>query len=177
MLPEELTGPGLSIQFTDATEFLENARSKYPTLTEDFVLQICFEHADRFNQYFPKFSFDEHSVINRKVNAEWIRGNVRYDDNKDLTEFWRDQFNQFYKTKEACHYPIFRHMVKELTWPFPPVIVENRFGIEVLGSPMNLGSPYHLIEGTHRTSYLLTMLENRIINGGSMHDVLEIVRA
>jgi hypothetical protein len=67
MLPEELIGPGLSIQFTDATEFLENARSKYPTLTEDFVLQICFEHADRFSQYFPKFSFDEHSVINRKV--------------------------------------------------------------------------------------------------------------
>lgn len=65
-------------------------------------------------------------------------------------------------------------MIKNGTWPFPPVIIEEGFA-RLLGAEGKIGSPYYLIEGTHRTSYARRMLELGLTATSLIVEVIEIM--
>lgn len=159
MLPIELHGPGKVIAFESPDAFLSANRVQYPNLDPDFILQICFEHPARFDALFPGFEPSRHEARRVRRTAGWVYENVRYDDNQDI-DFWFSHFDsQFSSRQRECE--IFTHMVNEGEWPFPPVIIEAAFGA-TLGAT-RLGKPYHLIEGTHRVSYLRRMVQLRLV--------------
>ena len=112
----------------------------------------------------------------RRITARWLKDNVRYDDGESM-EFGRffaehvDEYDSV--TKRGM--PMVKDMIAKGTWPFRPIIVEHDFGTKNLGSEYDLGSPYHLYEGCHRTSYLLRMLRLGYITPDSVHEILEVV--
>ena len=151
--------------------FLRENRDRYPNLDPDFILQICFEHPDRFDDLLPAFDPKEHSAVRGERSLGWIYDNVRYDHNAEL-DFWYEQFDRF---RESGHtgYEIYTHMVRTGTWPFPPVIIEAGFAMS-LGAPEDVGQPYHLIEGTHRVSYARRMMELGLTDRARSVEVVEL---
>jgi hypothetical protein len=81
-----------------------------------------------------------------------------------MTE-WGWQYDQFKSRNQD--YMIYQRMAKDLTPPFPPVVVATESladdGWRVYGRDL------HLIEGTHRLSYLGRMLELGEILPTSLH--------
>ncbi len=174
MLPKNLNGPGTLFTPEAASAFIARAHDRYPQLPKDFVSQACYEHADRFDEYFPLFDVAKHAVIERKVTSDWVYHNLRYDENESLESdnFYGWQYEEYLNS--GSDYSIFVEMKKNKTWPFAPIIVESSFAMSELGSNSTLGSPYHLFEGTHRVSYLLKMLSLDLIKSHSLHKVFEI---
>jgi hypothetical protein len=126
-------------------------------------------------EYFPLFDIECHLVMEREVTADWIANNIRYDDGDSLEsdKFYGCHFDQN-PPRERKGFEVYNFMIQNLTWAFPPIIVEANFGVNVLGCGFKLGAPYHLFEGTHRASYLLKMRELKLLSGDSRHTILEI---
>lgn len=159
MLPAELHGPALTLAYAGADrvlEFLHHNVGRYPHLDRDFILQICFEHPDRFDGLFPRFDVELHTALRITRSAAWIADNVRYD-RGETVDFWCDRFHALLARDETSD-EIFGPLLLNGTWHFPPVVVESNFALS-LGAPRDIGRPYYLIEGTHRLSYLRAMLE------------------
>lgn len=175
MLPENLRGPCQCIYFPDGESFLEKAFAAYPGLHPDFLRQACCEHPDRMDAFFPLFDIEVHPVVEREVTADWVAKNVRYDDGESLEGdgFYGFHFAQN-PPRERMGLEVYNFMIQNLTWPFSPIIVESGFAEKALGCDFQLGSPFHLFEGTHRVSYLLKMLSLGLISGDSRHSILEI---
>lgn len=164
MLPAELHGPSLTLAYAGAdrvAEFLHHNRHRYPHLDRDFILQICFEHPDRFDGLFPRFDVDRHSALRITRSAVWIADNVRYD-HGETVDFWCDRFHSLLG-RGATSDEVSGPMLRNGMWHFPPVVVESSFALS-LGAPDDIGTPYYLIEGTHRLSYLRAMLELEMIS-------------
>ena len=64
-------------------------------------------------------------------------------------------------------------MMKTGTWPFPPVVIEAGFA-RSLGAPTYIGRPFHLIEGTHRVSYALRMMEVGLVERTKPVEIIEV---
>ena len=175
MLPPNLRGPCMRIDWPEAEVFLEAAFAVYPRLHPDFIRQACCEHPDRMDSFFPDFDLNLHEVVEREVTADWIAENVRYDDGESLES---DEFYGFHfdadPPREKRGFEVYNYMIRNLAWSFPPIVVNAGFAKESLGCPFGLGYPFHLFEGTHRISYLLKMLSLGLLHGISKHTVLEI---
>ena len=173
MLPAELKGPGKAIAFESPDTFVLENRARYPDLDPDFLLQICFEHPGRFNDLLPRFDPRRHVARRIRRTAGWVYDNVRYDDNQDL-DFWFSHFDSQFSSGRS-DYEIFTQMVEHGEWPFPPVIIDAAFAL-TLGAPESIGRPYHLVEGTHRVSYLRRMLQRGLISREKSLPVIEVTQ-
>lgn len=151
--------------------FLRENRERYPNLDPDFILQICFEHPDRFNDLLPAFDPEKHSAVRVEKSVGWVYDNVRYDDNAAL-DFWYEHFDALRESGNA-DYEVFTHMMRTGAWPFPPVIVEAGFAVR-LGTPEDVGKPFHLIEGTHRVSYARRMIELGLTDRTRAVEIIEL---
>ncbi len=141
------------------------------TIDRDFLSSICLEHFDRFNRCFPEFDINKHRVERVSFTAEQIYSEVRYDDNKPL-DFWYFQVDDYLNGTSRLTYPPLEYCLKNRTWSFSPVVIDHAFGCELGGC--RLGHPYHLIEGTHRVSFINRLLELNIIDASSTHEMLII---
>lgn len=171
MLPNDLIGPGLTIDYANSSDFLDRNRSAYPFLDPDFILQICYEHPTRFNELLPGFDVNLHNARRIGKTTGWIRENVRYDNSEEL-DFWFEHFDSL-ASHANPQYEIYVSMIKNGTWPFPPVVISAAVAAN-LGAPPFIGRPYHLIEGTHRISYLLRMLQKGMISELGVHDLIAV---
>lgn len=171
MLPSKLHGPGKVVHFEPPDAFLAENASRFPNLDPDFILQICFEHPDRFDDLFPRFDPAVHDAVRVTRTAGWVYDNVRYDDDEE-PDFWSIQFDDYLRNGESA-YSVFAHMVKNRTWPFPPVIIEASFAVE-LGASGRLGKPYYLNEGTHRVSYMRRMVQLGMVSREEGAEVIEV---
>lgn len=141
------------------------------TIDLDFLSSICLEHFDRFNRNFPRFDVHNHKIERVALSADQIYSDVRYDDNKPL-DFWYFQVDDYLSGASTLNYPQLKHCIEHKQWTFCPVIVEHGFGCEFGGR--RLGSPFHLIEGTHRVSFINRLLELGDIAGDSLHEFITI---
>jgi hypothetical protein len=172
VLPPCLRGPGKTIDFESPAVFLAENAARFPRLDPDFILQICFEHPDRFDRLFPLFDPGVHAAVRVRVSVGWVYEMVRYDYSEE-PDFWAKQFDTFLREGEA-EYSIFTSMVQTGTWPFPPVVVAAPFAAE-LGGDAHLGEPYHLVEGTHRVSYMRRMVQRGMLLRSSTTKVINLV--
>lgn len=170
MLPELLHGPGLVLGRSPDVTFLKAATARYPELDRDFILQICYEHPARFDRYLPGFDPDIHVARRGTRNTQWIRRNIRYDRNEELDFHW-SHFNEHLAGRRSGYW-VFDSMIREETWPFPPVVISESFALELGAAPQIVGGPYWLIEGTHRVSYLLRMYDIGRVSGSAEHPII-----
>ena len=157
MLPVALYGPGKAIAFESHDACLLSNHVRFPGLDPDYILQVCFEHPARLDAILPQFDARRHVARRVVKTAGWVYENVRHDDNRDV-DFWFEHFDSQLHSGRS-DYEVFNHMVKHGEWPFPPVVVEASLAAS-LGAPSGIiGKPFHLVEGTHRVSYLRRMIQ------------------
>lgn len=173
MLPLTLRGPGTTLAIKEDPGFVERNAKAFPHLDPDFISQICYEHQRRFNDLYPGFDLEKHAAVRMQRTAAWVKANVRYSGSEDVTAWWAFHVDGFFETGKTDR-PMLQHMLDHGTWPFPPVIAEAPL-VRRLGAAHEPGTPYELIEGTHRTSYLLNLLARGRISPTSLHDLIEIV--
>jgi hypothetical protein len=131
----------------------------------DFLSQICFDHFDNFDGWFPGFDINEITVLPKTVSAQDVYDNVRRGDR--LETHWRWQVNEQLERNFPSGNFVLQHCLDNDTWPSPPVIVDSAYGATLGGT--DLGTPWHLVEGTHRVSYITRLLElGRIVPIASM---------
>jgi hypothetical protein len=161
----------MTVGHHESVRFVTQNAARYPHLDPDFILQVCFEHPKRFDQSFPGFDADKHAAIRANRSVQWVHDNVRYDNNTQI-DFWYTQFDQCLATGKTQS-KVLTHMVTNGNWPFPPVIIEASFA-ETIGGSKNLGTPYHLVEGTHRVSYMRRMLQRGMVQSEALVEVIEL---
>lgn len=129
-----------------------------------FYRQVVYDHFEHFNENYPSFRLEDYLITLKYYSAEQARDLIRYFNN-DSIDFWGEQYDDFERRNYS--YVIYQEMAKNLTPPFPPVLLEPSLLID--GDWRIYGRPLHLIEGTHRVSYLRRMLARRLITPTSMH--------
>lgn len=172
MLPRILRGNGQTFKPGKLwNQYLDSIGELASRLDHDFLSSICYEHFDRFNSMFPKFDLDRHLVIREKFTTKWIYDNVRYDNNQKL-DFHSHMIDDYLHGHNKYNYFVLQDCVNNGTWPFCPVIIEHDFGLSLGGK--NLGSPLHLIEGTHRVCFINRLYELGMVKENKFHEVLVI---
>jgi hypothetical protein len=132
--------------------------------TWEFFRQVVFDHFNAFNQHFPDFNLDDYEPRIEYFTAEQANDDVRFLENKVMDDWERHYDDCAAKNKP---YVIYQEMSKNLTPPFPPVLIHSTHlkdkGWQVYGRP------YQLVEGCHRVSYLRHMLAKLVITPDSRH--------
>jgi len=172
MLPVELKRSGTLYGNNEVWQSYLNSIGDFASsIDHDFLSSICLEHFDRFNSCFPKFDVHKHKIERISLTAKMIYRNVRYGDNKKL-DFWYFQVDECLSGSSNLSYPQLQYCMEYKKWSFCPVIIEHDFGIALGGD--RLGRPFHLIEGTHRVSFINRLFELDVVSGDSLHELLAI---
>ena len=132
-----------------------------------FYRQVPFDHFDKMNGEYFEIDLSRRKMQFVEMTVNEIADRIRYFDNKPL-DFWFESFDSF--PQDNFEYVIYENMTKNLTFPFPPIIIDSI--VLESGEGRDYGHPIHLIEGTHRVSYLLRMLQLRLVEGDSKHTLV-----
>lgn len=135
-----------------------------------FYRQVVFDHWRHFNNELPDFLIEQHQFKISHMTVEEIDQNVRYFGNEELVSLWGEQFDKFYKKNQD--YMVFRYMREHLTPPFPPILLDP--SALKPKKHWDYGRPIHLVEGTHRVSYLIRMAQREIIPWSSHHEFIYV---
>lgn len=172
MLPEVLRQTDTIYRNDEVwNRYLKKVEAYLEILDRDFISQICFEHFDRFNDYFPRFDIHHHRIFRETITTKELYELVFYDKGKRI-DFWYFQMDDYLAGVSKLQYPLLEYCAKHGTWSFPPVLIEGNFG-ETLGS-YELGKPLHLIEGTHRVSFINRLYELARISAEDRHEILMV---
>ncbi len=144
------------------------------TIDHQFLSQICYEHYDRFNDYFPKFDLKKNRIERIQLSTAEIYENVRYDFNDEL-DYWYFMIDDYFDKQKLDifqKYKVLNYVIKNKTWSFPPVVIKNEIA-RTLGNKC-YGEPIHLFEGTHRISFIRRLYEREEIEANSKHELFMI---
>lgn len=137
-----------------------------PEAVRQFYRQVVFDHFEHHNAHYPNFVLEDYEYNIVKFSVKEVEEKFGYFSKKSLVEMWGWQFDGFERKKQGCL--IYSEMSRLKTAPFPPVAIESS---KLEDESWRIyGRPIHLVEGAHRTSYLLRMAERKIISWGSEHD-------
>jgi hypothetical protein len=158
MLPKIFEKKNTSYQHGEVfDDYLRKIGHYADIIDKAFLSQICLEHFELFNNNFPLFDIDSHSIVRIKISAFEIHKNLRYENNEKI-DFFYHMINSCMNGSTSTH-PELHYCLKNLKWSFPPIIIRQLFGEDIGGR--KLGQPYHLIEGCHRVSYINRLYETR----------------
>ena len=129
-----------------------------------FYRQVVYDHFDHFNERYPSIELNDYQLSVCKMTAAEAVASIRFFGNREMT-MWCWQYDEFERKNQD--YFVFRDMRENRTAPFPPVLI-NATKLE--HDCYIYGRPLHLIEGTHRVSYLIRMLQRKLILPNSVHD-------
>ena len=131
--------------------------------TREFFRQVVFDHFNAFNQHFPDFDLDEYVPNIEYFTAKQADGDIKFLENRVMDDHAKD-FDDFFEKRKNPDF-VYQEMVKNLTPPFPPVLIHSKH----LPEWKSYGEPYQLVEGCHRISYLRRMLSRGLITPESSH--------
>ena len=134
-----------------------------------FYRQVVYDHFEHFNEHYPDFVLGDYEIVTQDYTAQEANDLIRYLKNEPI-DYWAEQFDYFAAGNLHFDYIIFNTMSKTGTFPFPPVIIDPK----LIGNKgwNECGRPLHLIEGTHRVSYLRQMLAKGLIKPSSRHQFI-----
>ena len=128
-----------------------------------FLRQVIFDHFSSFNGRFPWFRLEDFDCSFEDWTANEIHLTVRYDRRQDV-DFWYSHIGS------GKPYALLRHMEASLTWRDPPVVFVFPSESQWCADPKL--AAVHLIEGTHRISYLKKLLIDGKVRGQTRHRLL-----
>lgn len=165
MLPERLRPQGFdSAEREEWEQYRERLGLPDDEAVLQFYRQVVYDHFSHFNDHYPDFELGHYAITMLELSAQEASDSIRYFRN-DVVDWWAFQYDEF--ASENKDYIIFQTMSKSGTFPFPPILLDPKL---IKGEHWReCGRPLHLIEGTHRVSYLRHMLEKGLVTAKSMH--------
>ena len=133
--------------------------------TLQFYRQVVYDHFRHFNEHYPDFRLQDYALSLERLTAEQAGDLIRYFHGETMDK-WGEQFDEF--ERRNYDYIIYQRMAKDLTPPFPPIVIEPALLVD--RDWRVYGRPLHLVEGTHRVSYLRRMLARGLILPHSSHE-------
>lgn len=130
-----------------------------------FFHHVIFDHYDSFSSRFPWFNVNSFTFTFEYWSAESIHEKIKYDYGEEL-EFWYQQVD-----RNDQRLTLLQFMVSNLTWPIP-VVIFDFVGLKIDDKFKKRLTEFHLIEGTHRVSYLKRLLCLGKIDPSSAHKIL-----
>ena len=165
MLPSSLRPLGFN---TWEKEEWDEYRSRVPLpddeAIQEFFRQVVYDHFDHFNAHYPDFDIGDYAFHVEHLTAQNAYDDIKFFHNKPLTE-WSLQYDEFKSRNQD--YLIYQRMSVDLTPPFPPILIQSNLLVDK--DWRVYGRDLHLVEGTHRVSYLRRMLELEEIQANSLH--------
>lgn len=137
---------------------------------EQFYRQVVYDHFDHFNDHYPDFELSDYEIGIECLTAQEANERIRFFGNKEMDK-WGQQYDSFEQRNQG--YVIYQKMSKSLTPPFPPILIDSSLLVD--SGWRVYGRPLHLVEGTHRVSYLRRMLERGIIASESRHQFVVLL--
>jgi len=131
-----------------------------------FIQHILFDHFSNFTGRFPLFAIESHNYTFEYWKASRIHKTIKYDFGKEI-DFWYEHV----QTNPDPRLTLLKYMLDEKTWPTPIVIFDSYEEVQKLGDRV---TSVHLIEGTHRVSYLKIMFLKALIGKDSKHKILVV---
>jgi len=150
------------------TDYVNRISLSENTPIREFYRQVVYDHYDHFNEHYPEFEIEEYDFSYISLTVSEIKEKVRYLCNQLVD--WSDLYDKYEKMENNDF--LFQQMSQNHTPPFPPILMDSSSLID--DGWKVYGRPIHLIEGTHRVSYLLHMAEKGIIDWDSQHDFVFI---
>lgn len=140
--------------------------------TLQFFRQVAYDHLDHFNDHYPSFNLADYRIRLEVLTTQEANDQIRFFGNEPM-DLWAEQYEHFAKTNNP--YIIYQEMSKNLTPPFPPVLLDSS---KLADDDWRVyGHPLHLIEGTHRVGYLRHMLGTGLISPESRHTFVVLRQA
>lgn len=133
--------------------------------TQQFFRQVAYDHFCHFNEHYPDLRLEDYQLTLESWSAQKANDNIRFFNN-EVMDWWGTQYDEFKQKNQD--YLIYQAMSNNLTPPFPPVVIDSSLLKD--DGRLIYGRPFHLIEGTHRVSYLRHMLQRDIIQPESQHN-------
>lgn len=165
VLPESLRPNEFgTLKKEDWEYYRKRLHLSYDEAELQFYRQVVYDHFSHFNNHYPDFNLENYRFSMIELSAKDANDSIRYF-RDEIVDWWATQYRDFASKNQD--YIIFRAMSKSKTFPFPPVLLETRL-IESDGF-REYGRPLHLIEGTHRISYLREMLAQGLVLAESLH--------
>lgn len=166
MLPETLKPKNFG---TFSQESWENYRIRLQLPQDDatlqFFRQVPFDHFTHFNEHYPDFVLAEYQIELMLLTAQEANDQIRFFRGETLDE-WGKQYDEF--ERRNFDYIIYQKMSSTRTFPFPPILL---IASRLSGTGWReCGKPLHLVEGTHRVSYLRRMLARGLVTPESVHE-------
>ncbi|MEK8034200.1 hypothetical protein AACH06_25520 [Ideonella sp. DXS29W] len=129
-----------------------------------FYRQVVYDHFVHFNEHYPDFVLSDYEFKDLLLTAQQARDQIRFF-RGDTLDNWGMQYDEFEARNHD--YVIYQSMAKAKTFPFPPILLDAS---RLSGTGWReCGKPLHLVEGTHRVSYLRRMLARQIVTPDSKH--------
>ncbi|GAA0892994.1 hypothetical protein GCM10009122_26730 [Fulvivirga kasyanovii] len=169
MLPDQLRSEYRLYKPGEEWEYYLESIGEYSSVDNEFLSQICYEHYDRFNSYFPKFDLTRSRISRIKLTTKEVYDLIKYDGNTEL-DFWYAHIDGEHWKGKLSFYQVLSSIVETGTWFLPPVIIRHELA-ETLGDRL-YGQPIHLIEGTHRVSYLRRWYELGNVPATNKHEFI-----
>ncbi|MGC4241139.1 MAG: hypothetical protein QM686_02765 [Herbaspirillum sp.] len=132
-----------------------------------FYRQVVYDHFDHFNEHYPDFKIENYTIKVLVMTAKEANESIRFF-NGEVMDWWAQQYDEFEMKNQD--YVVFRSMSQTLTFPFPPILLDP--AISKGAGRLTCGRPLHLVEGTHRVSYLRHMLERGTVKPESQHQFI-----
>lgn len=165
MLPDSLRPVGFD---TSQKEDWDQYRTRLALPPEEVILQfyrqVVYDHYAHFNAHYPSFDLSQYSIELREFTAQEADDLIRFFGNETI-DWWAEQYDEFEMRKQP--YIIFQAMSETLTFPFPPIVIDA--ALLTNSGKFECGRPLHLVEGTHRVSYLRHMLRRGLVSPSSTH--------
>lgn len=136
----------------------------------EFYRQVIFDHWEHHNDHYPAFEVSDYNYEIVALTVMEVRANVNFFPGEKLEDMWGGQYEWF--EEENREYIIYQSMSKNKTPPFPPVIIDTSNLVD--DEWRVYGRPLHLIEGTHRVSYLIHMAKRGLVSWDSTHEFVQL---
>lgn len=147
-------------------EYCERVGVPEERAVREFYRQVVYDHFDHHNNHYPDFEISDYRFGIIQLTVSGVREHIHFFPGDKVEDMWGAQYDWF--EKENQDYIIYQAMSKNKTPPFPPVIIDSSNLIDE--GWRTYGRPLHLVEGTHRVSYLIHMAKRGLITWESSHE-------
>ena len=131
-------------------EYVDRFQNKYPNLPDEVISQWFYDQrlSIHENSWLPygllKFSLVELTSLEVSMPC--------FSENQTIDQY-RIHFENENSSPRMCR--LSEYISENLTWPVPPIVLENIDADIITPWGMECDSPFHLLEGHHRFAVLL----------------------
>lgn len=151
----------MNTEKTNEVLYCKRINKILPNFPIPVITQLFFDHPQEINN----LSWLDYKTLQISLH-KWNKSEIPKNNyGKDSTvELFKNKYFNGGSSQILRYKKIGDYILKNGTWPIPPIFLENIEGKIMGGRGEKLGQPYHLIEGHNRLAQILGYIERGVAN-------------